>query len=156
MDYTFFISVLASTIRLTVPILLCCLGGLYSERSGVFDIGIEGKMLFAAFSAGAVASATGSAWAGLFAAIGTGILFSLLHGFASITQRGNQIVSGVAINFLAAGLGAQGNAPDMIPVVNFWQPQADNLGQLNLCQPRNGHIFGLRYFSYQVFSLFRH
>ena len=106
MDLTIVLSVLDSTIRLTVPVLLCCLGGLYSERSGVFDIGIEGKMLFAAFSAGAVAAATGSAWIGLGAAVLTGIAFSLLHGYASITQRGNQIVSGVAINFLAAGLTA--------------------------------------------------
>ena len=128
MDYTFFISVLASTIRLTVPILLCCLGGLYSERSGVFDIGIEGKMLFAAFAAGAVASASGSPWAGLLAAIATGILFSLLHGFASITQRGNQIVSGVAINFLAAGLTTLlgkawyqqgGKTPQLVPEARF-------------------------------------
>lgn len=128
MDFTFFISVLASTIRLTVPILLCCLGGLYSERSGVFDIGIEGKMLFAAFSAGAVASATGSPWAGLLAAIATGILFSLLHGYASITQRGNQIVSGVAINFLAAGLttllgkawySQGGKTPQLEPAARF-------------------------------------
>ncbi len=106
MDTTILFSVLDSTVRLTVPILLCCLGGLYSERSGVFDIGIEGKMLFSAFAAGAVAAATGSAWLGLGAAILTGIAFSLLHGYASITQRGNQIVSGVAINFLAVGLTA--------------------------------------------------
>lgn len=106
MDTTILFSVLDSTVRLTVPILLCCLGGLYSERSGVFDIGIEGKMLFSAFAAGAVAAATGSAWLGLGAAVLTGIAFSLLHGYASITQRGNQIVSGVAINFLAAGLTA--------------------------------------------------
>ena len=106
MDLNIFLSVLDSTIRLTVPILLCCLGGLYSERSGVFDIGIEGKMLFAAFSAGAIAALTGSPWLGLLAAIATGIVFSLLHGYASITQRGNQIVSGVAINFLAVGLTA--------------------------------------------------
>ncbi len=106
MDFNIFLSVLDSTIRLTVPILLCCLGGLYSERSGVFDIGIEGKMLFAAFSAGAVAALTGSPWLGLIAAVLTGIVFSLLHGYASITQRGNQIVSGVAINFLAVGLTA--------------------------------------------------
>lgn len=106
MDLNVFLSVLDSTIRLTVPILLCCLGGLYSERAGIFDIGIEGKMLFAAFAAGAIAALTGSPWLGLFAAISTGIVFSLLHGFASITERGNQIVSGVAINFLAVGLTA--------------------------------------------------
>jgi general nucleoside transport system permease protein len=128
MDTTILFSVLDSTIRLTVPILLCCLGGLYSERSGVFDIGIEGKMLFSAFSAGAVAAATGSAWLGLGGAILTGIAFSLLHGYASITQRGNQIVSGVAINFLAAGLTALlgkawyhqgGKTPQLEPTARF-------------------------------------
>jgi general nucleoside transport system permease protein len=130
MDLTIFYSVLDSTIRLTVPILLCCLGGLYSERAGVFDIGIEGKMLFSAFAAGAIAAATGSAWLGLLAAIATGIVFSLLHGFASITQRGNQIVSGVAINFLAAGLTAllgkawyqQGGKTPQVPNTARFQP----------------------------------
>jgi len=106
MDFGILFSILDSAIRLTAPILLACLGGLYSERSGVFDIGIEGKMLFSAFAAGAVAFHTGSPWIGLFAAILTGIIFALLHGYASITQRGNQIVSGVAINFLATGLTA--------------------------------------------------
>jgi len=106
MDLGIVFSILDSAVRLTAPILLACLGGLYSERSGVFDIGIEGKMLFAAFAAGAVAWHTGSPWIGLLAAVVTGIVFSLLHGYASITQRGNQIVSGVAINFLAVGLTA--------------------------------------------------
>lgn len=106
MDLGIVYSILDSAVRLTAPILLACLGGLYSERSGVFDIGIEGKMLFSAFAAGAVAWHTGSAWLGLAAAVGIGVLFSLLHGYASITQRGNQIISGVAINFLAAGLTA--------------------------------------------------
>ena len=106
MDATILWSVLDSTIRLTTPILLCCLGGLYSERSGVFDIGIEGKMLFAAFAAGGAAHASGSAYFGLLAGIGAGVVFSALHGFACITQRGNQIISGVAINFLAAGMTA--------------------------------------------------
>jgi ABC-type uncharacterized transport system permease subunit len=98
--------VLDSAIRLAVPLILAALAGLYSERSGIFDIGLEGKMLFGAFAAGSVAAVAGSAWAGLAAAIGVSVAFALLHGFASITQRGNQIVSGVAINFLASGLTA--------------------------------------------------
>ena len=89
-----------------MPLLLACLAGLYSERSGVFDIGLEGKMLVGAFAAGVVAFETGSALLGLVAAIAVSIFFSLVHGFASITHRGNQIVSGVAINFVAAGLTA--------------------------------------------------
>src|SRR4029450_486031 len=96
-----------SVIRFSVPLLFACLAGLYSERAGVFDIGLEGKMLIGAFTAGAVAALTGSAWLGLLAAVLASVLFALIHGFASITHRGNQIVSGVAINFIAAGLTAQ-------------------------------------------------
>ena len=99
-----FIQTLDSAIRLSTPLILACLAGLYSERAGIFDIGLEGKMLAAAFAAGAAAAVADSAWIGLLAAMLTSIAFALLHGFASITQRGNQIVSGVAINFLAAGL----------------------------------------------------
>jgi ABC-type uncharacterized transport system permease subunit len=105
------IQILAATVRLSVPLVFTALAGLYAERSGIVDIGLEGKMLFSAFSAAAVATVTGSPWLGLFAAILTGVLLSLLHGFASITQRGNQIISGVAINFIASGLTIQlGNA----------------------------------------------
>jgi simple sugar transport system permease protein len=99
--------ILDSTIRLSVPLIFACLGGLYSERAGVFDIGLEGKMLAAAFAAAAVASLTLSAWAGLAAAILVSVALALVHGFASITHRGDQIVSGVAINIIAAGLTAQ-------------------------------------------------
>src|ERR1700712_357280 len=95
------IQVLDSTIRLSVPLLLACLAGLYSERAGIFDIGLEGKMLVGAF-AGA-ASVFHSALPGLGTAILISVAFALVHGFASITHRGNQIVSGVAINFIAAG-----------------------------------------------------
>lgn len=98
--------VLGSGIRLSVPLLFACLAGLWSERSGVVDIGLEGKMLAAAFAAGCGAAWFHSPWGGLFAAIVVSVAFALIHGFASITQRGNQIVSGVAINFLAAGLTA--------------------------------------------------
>lgn len=104
MDYATVLQILDSMVRLGVPLLLACLAGLFSERSGIFDIGLEGKMLVGAFLAGAIAFTTGSAWAGLLAAIGISILFGLIHGIASITFRGNQLISGVAINFLASGL----------------------------------------------------
>jgi general nucleoside transport system permease protein len=104
MDYATLLQILDTTLRLATPLLLACLAGLYSERAGIFDIGLEGKMLAAAMSAGAVAALTGSAWAGLFAGIGASMLFALLHGIASITFRGNQLISGVALNFLASGM----------------------------------------------------
>ncbi|MDO1580637.1 ABC transporter permease [Rhizobium oryzicola] len=98
------VSILGSTIRLSIPLLFTALAGLFTERAGVFDIGLEGKMLAAAFASACVAYVTGNAWLGLLGGIGVSILFSLIHGFASITNRGNQIVSGVALNFIAAGL----------------------------------------------------
>ncbi len=103
--------ILDSTIRLSIPLLCAALAGLWSERSGVVDIGLEGKMLIAAFASAVVAYHGGSAWAGLGAGMLAAIALSLVHGFAAITWRGNQIVSGVAINMLAVGLTAiLGNA----------------------------------------------
>ena len=96
---------LDSTIRLATPLVLAALAGLFCERSGVVDIALEGKMLGAAFAAAATAAVTGSAWLGL----GAGMLFAvglaMVHGFACITHRGNQVVSGMALNIMVAGLG---------------------------------------------------
>jgi simple sugar transport system permease protein len=104
MDLSLLPEILASTIRLSVPLVLACLAGLWSEKSGIVDIGLEGKMLAAAFAAAASAAYFQSAWLGLLIAIAVSLGFSLIHGYASINQRGNQVVSGVAINMLAAGL----------------------------------------------------
>jgi ABC-type uncharacterized transport system permease subunit len=102
--FTFVLLTLAATVRVATPLVLCAMGGLFSEKSGIIDVGLEGKMLMAAFFAAAAASATGSAWAGVVAAIAAAEVLALLHGFACITHRGNQVVSGVAINIVAAGL----------------------------------------------------
>lgn len=104
MDFNTILQILDSSIRLMIPLLLACLAGLYSERSGVFDIGLDGKMLIAAFTAAATAAVTGNAWLGLLAGIAGSVVFAMLHGVASITFRGNQLISGVAINMLAGGL----------------------------------------------------
>ena len=104
MDFLTLLQVLDSSLRLATPLLLACLAGLFSERAGIFDIGLEGKMLAAAFLSAAIAATTGSVWLGLLAGIGASLLLSAIHGLASITLRGDQIISGVAINFLAAGL----------------------------------------------------
>ncbi|MEM7507205.1 MAG: ABC transporter permease [Pseudomonadota bacterium] len=98
------IPVLDATLRLATPLILCAMAGLVSERSGIIDIGLEGKMLAAAFTAAALATLTGNPWAGLAAAMGVGLMLSLIHGFACITHKGEQIISGVAINILASGL----------------------------------------------------
>jgi len=131
---------LAATLRMATPLILCAMGGLFSERSGIIDVGLEGKMLMAAFFAAATASLTGSAWLGVLAAIAAAETLALLHGFACITHRGNQVVSGVAINILAAGLavvlstawfqqGGQtpslGESARLMPL--FWPSAGDNI-----------------------------
>ncbi len=96
----------------TIPLLITALGGLFSERSGVVNIGLDGLMIFGAF-AGALTIfyLQGTAlnhnlvlWIGLLVAAIVGIIFSLLHAFASINLNANQIISGVAINLIAGAL----------------------------------------------------
>ena len=98
------LSTLDATLRVSTPLILCAMAGLFSERSGIVDISLEGKMLFAAFAAGALAAFTNSPWIALGGGIMISVLMGLLHGFACITNRGDQVVSGLAINVLASGL----------------------------------------------------
>ena len=98
------LAILASSLRFSIPYTLAGLGGTYSERSGVVNIGLEGMMLIGAFTAVAVANATGSAWLGLLAAIFAGMLLGLIHGVVCVTFKADQIVSGLAIIIFAAGI----------------------------------------------------
>lgn len=95
---------LDATLRVATPLILCAMAGIFSERSGIVDISLEGKLLSGAFVAAAVAALTGSPWLGLGAAICASVAMSLLHGFACITHKGDQVVSGLAINILASGI----------------------------------------------------
>ncbi len=104
MDFLTIIQILDSSIRLATPLIFAALAGLFSERAGIFDIGLEGKMLASAFLAAAAAATSGSVWIGLIAGTLASLAFSGIHGMASITFKGNQLISGVAINFLAAGM----------------------------------------------------
>lgn len=104
MDETLFAAMLASTLRVSTPLIFCALAGLLSERSGVVDIGLEGKMLFAAFAAGASGAVYGSTTVALLAAMAVATALSWMHGLACVSHRGDQVVSGVAINIIAAGM----------------------------------------------------
>lgn len=97
-------SLAASTLRVATPMILAALGGLFSERAGIANIALEGKMLGAAFAAAAVAALSGSAVIGLGAGILVAVALSLVHGYACITHNGDQVVSGMAINIMVAGL----------------------------------------------------
>ena len=104
MDESLIAGMLASTLRVSTPLILCALAGLLAERSGVVDIGLEGKMLFGAFAAGAVGALSGSTALALAAAMLIAVLLSWMHGLACVSYRGDQVVSGVAINIIAAGM----------------------------------------------------
>ena len=96
-------SMLAQTVRSTVPYACAALGGAWSERSGVVNIALEGKLLVAAFASVAAAHASGSAWVGVLAGVASGALVGLLHAAVSVWGRVDAIVSGVAINMVALG-----------------------------------------------------
>jgi general nucleoside transport system permease protein len=96
----------------TIPLLITALGGLFSERSGIVNIALEGLMIIGAFSgalsihylSGIIENNTLVLWLGLLAAVVAGILFSILHAFASINLNADQIISGTAINLIATAL----------------------------------------------------
>ena len=158
MDEAMIGSLIASTLRVSTPLILCALAGLLSERSGVIDIGLEGKMLFAAFAAGAAGVAFGSTMAALLIAMATTVCLSWLHGFACVSHRGDQVVSGVAINIIAVGMTAVlgiawfaqgGQTP---PVSNEVRMQAMMPGVVSALEgvPLVGIILGQGLFSHNV------
>lgn len=100
----FTIALIWSTIRLSTPLILAALGGLFSERSGVINIALEGMMLAGAFTAAAVTHAAGNPFVGLLAGMGAGLLIAAIHAVACIRYRADQVVTGTAINILMIGL----------------------------------------------------
>jgi ABC-type uncharacterized transport system permease subunit len=104
MDEVLVGTIVASTLRVSVPLILCALAGVLSERSGVIDLGLEGKMLMTAFATAAAGVASGSLALALAAALAVGIGLSMLHAYACVSHRGDQVVMGMAITMTAAGL----------------------------------------------------
>jgi ABC-type uncharacterized transport system permease subunit len=101
---TVIVSLLAATVRIATPLLLAAIGELVAERSGVYNMGLEGTMLMGALTAYLAADASGSLWTGVLAALVTGALMSLLFAFLVITLQVEQIVTGLAMNLLGSGL----------------------------------------------------
>ncbi len=100
----FTISLIWSTIRLATPLVLAALGGMFSERSGVINIALEGMMLAGAFTAAAVTYATSNPFLGLFAGMTAGMAISTIHALACIRYKADQVVTGTAINILMIGV----------------------------------------------------
>ncbi|PIE31891.1 hypothetical protein CSA56_17055 [candidate division KSB3 bacterium] len=100
----FLVNLLAAGIGLAAPLLIAALGELYAERSGVLNIGIEGMMLAGAWGGFVGTHFSKNLWVGLLAAMLAGLILALLNGLLTITFKVNQVVSGIAINILTAGL----------------------------------------------------
>ena len=138
------ISLASATLRISTPLVFAAMAGLFAERSGVIDFGLEGKMLAAAFVAASGAHVFGSEWYGLGLAIVCCVALSMLHGFASVTHKGDQGVSCVAINILMIGLttalaaawfGKQGLTPTLTDDRRFFEitlPFADTVSEVPL------------------------
>jgi len=140
-------ALLAATLRYATPLTLAALGGLFSERSGVINIALEGMMLMGAFFGAWGADVTGSWFLGVAIAVASGAIFAALHGLFAITFRADQIVSGTALNLLAVGITGylyvaiykdQGTPNDLPQVPDVHLPIksipliGDIFGQLNL------------------------
>jgi general nucleoside transport system permease protein len=151
-------SLLASTLRVATPLILCAMAGLLAERSGVIDLGLEGKMLMCAFAAGAAGAVSGSLWLALAAAVAVGVALSMLHGYACVSHRGDQVVMGIAITMTAAGLtvvlgiawfgmGGQTPAlPDTVRLPALTGPLAEPLGDI----PFIGNVLAIGLFGHHA------
>jgi ABC-type uncharacterized transport system permease subunit len=140
-------ALLAATLRYATPLIFGSLGGLFSERSGVINIALEGMMLVGAFFGAWGADITDSWVGGIVIAVAAGAVFGLLHALFAVSLRADQIVSGTALNLLALGItgylyvdiyGTQGTPDDLPGVPDVHLPiksvplLGDVLGQLNL------------------------
>lgn len=116
-NINFFTDYLLASLRLSVPLAFAALGGLWSERSGVLNIGLEGMLLAGAFASAAGAFFSGNVWVGMLLAIAVGGIVGILHAYLCVTLRVDQLVSGLAINLTVAGL------------TSFWSRILFNSGQ---------------------------
>ncbi|MEM9602908.1 MAG: ABC transporter permease [Pseudomonadota bacterium] len=157
---------LDAALRVSTPLIFCAMAGIFSERAGIIDISLEGKLLASAFAAACMAHVSGSPIVALLAAVCVSASLSLLHGFACITHRGNQVVSGLAINILVSGLTVVlghawfrrgGQTPNLASDERFMPvtlPGADAIGGLPAAGPVYQHVISghnvLVYLSFAV------
>ena len=144
-------TLLASTLRMATPLILAALAGCVSERAGVIDLGLEGKMLLTAFAAGAVGAFSGSFTLALAAALAVGVALSMLHAYGCVSHPGDQVVMGIAITMTAAGLsvvlgiawfGLGGQTPAVSAAVRL-QPMFVGLGDALAAVPLVGRTLAL-------------
>lgn len=158
MDEVLVGSIVASTLRVSVPLVLCALAGVLCERSGVIDLGLEGKMLMTAFATAAVGVVSGSLVLALLAALLVGLALSMLHGYACVSHRGDQVVLGMAITMTAAGLSvvlglawfAQGGQTPALPEGVRLERQFVAAGEAVAQLPFVGRALALAFFGHNA------
>jgi simple sugar transport system permease protein len=151
-------TLLASTLRVATPLILCALAGTLAERSGVIDLGLEGKMLSCAFAAASVAALSASLSLALAVSLVVGVALSLLQGFGCVTHRGDQVVMGMAITMTAAGLTVvlgiawfqQGGQTPALPDAVRLAPWGVGAGEALRALPWVGTVLGLGLFGHNV------
>ncbi len=149
----------SSALTLAIPIAFAALGGVFSERAGVVNIALEGKMLIGAFAAVAFASLFHSAWIGLIAAILAGALTAMLFAWATVYLRADHIIAGLAIDILAAGLTGflfnsiygQMGTPSDTPSLPIWHVPL--LRDIPVLGPVLGHHEALVYLFFLVLGV---
>lgn len=126
-----------STIRMSVPITLAAVAGVFSARAGIMALGLEGMMLAGAFGAALGSYVTGSAFIGILTGICAGVIISLLHGILTIKYHVDHVISGIGLNLLASGVttvllqiiwGNRGNSPEVSSIKSINIPL---LGQIS-------------------------
>lgn len=123
MNSSALIALLAAALVAGTPILFAALGEIMAERSGILNLGVEGMMLVGAVTGFIVTITTGNHWWGILAAMLGGGLMALIHGFISITLRGNQVVSGLALSIFGTGISSfLGKNYQGMPVANAFKP----------------------------------
>jgi general nucleoside transport system permease protein len=159
MDEVLVGTIAASTLRVSVPLILCALAGVLCERAGVIDLGLEGKMLLTAFATAAVGVTTGSLALALVAALAVGLALSMLHGYACVSHRGDQVVLGMAVTMTAGGLSvvlgiawfAQGGQTPPVPESVRLDGWFTGAGQAVAAVPVVGKTLSLAFFGHNVF-----
>ena len=136
------VGLLASTIRLVSPILLASLGGLLSERAGIFHVGLEGLMLAGAFLAVVGTSLTGNPWAGLGLAVAAAVVLSLVYAVSVVDLGGDAIIAGLALNLLVLGLTTYLIRPVFGVQGSFYDPSMPSLPDIHIAGVERVPVLG--------------
>ncbi|MGO9409732.1 MAG: ABC transporter permease [Spirochaetia bacterium] len=155
-------TILQTAIAIATPLFIGALGGLYCERVGVVNVGLDGIMLMGAFAAAVVSYATGSAWIGVMAGCAAGALLGLLHALVCVTFKADHVISGVAINIMSSSatlfllqylfhnkgqspaapqVGSLGSAVTGIPLVGVLFQNMNGITLLGLFLVAASHLF---------------